>query len=92
MDSLVETWNKVEGYVREFLAKLKDEDLARRVEFKNPRGETRSMALGELMQHAAIHGIHHRGQVPLLLRMLGYTPGNFDMLFYYADKRSVSAW
>jgi uncharacterized damage-inducible protein DinB len=49
--------------VRAFLAKLKDEELYRKVEFKNPRGETRSMALGELMQHAANHGVHHRGQV-----------------------------
>jgi hypothetical protein len=24
--------------------------------------------------------------------MLGYAPGNFDILFYYAEKRGVSAW
>jgi uncharacterized damage-inducible protein DinB len=45
---------------------------------------------GELMQHAAIHGTHHRGQVALLLRLLG--PGNFDMLFYFAEKRGVPAF
>ena len=77
--------------MREFLSKLKDEDLARKVEFKNPRGETRSMALGELMQHAANHGVHHRGQVALLLRMLGHTPGYLDMLIYYAEQRDVAA-
>ena len=43
--------------MRDFLSKLKDEDLHRKVEFKNPRGETRSMALGDLMQHAANHGV-----------------------------------
>ena len=37
------------------------------------------------MQHAANHGVHHRGQVALLLRLLGYTPGNVDIIFYYAD-------
>ena len=61
--SLVETWSTVEGHMREFLAKLKDEDLPRIVEFKNSRGELRAMALGELMQHAANHGVHHLGQV-----------------------------
>ena len=35
-------------------------------------------------------GVHHRGQVALLLRSLGYVPGNFDILFYYADKRGVA--
>src|ERR1700694_2131930 len=32
-ESLVESWNKVEGYVREFLSTLKDEDLTRDIEF-----------------------------------------------------------
>jgi uncharacterized damage-inducible protein DinB len=90
--SLIETWTKVEAWVRTFLAGLKDEDLDRLVEYKNPRGETRSMALGELMQHGANHGVHHRGQVALLLRVLGHVPGNFDMLFYNADRHHVSAF
>jgi len=90
-ESLIEAWNRVEGYVREFLSKLKDEDLARDIEFTIPGLEKQSMRLGYLMQHAAVHGVHHRGQVALLLRMLGYAPGNFDILFYYADKRGASA-
>jgi uncharacterized damage-inducible protein DinB len=89
VESLVEVWKSVEGYVREFLSKLSDEDLARTVEFMNPRGEKRSGILGPLLQHGAIHGVHHRGQVALLLRSLGYTPGNFDILFYDAEQRSV---
>jgi uncharacterized damage-inducible protein DinB len=92
VESVIETWSKVEGYVREFLSKLRDEDLAGNVEFVNDRAEKRSMPLGELMQHAAIHGVHHRGQVALLLRLLGYAPGNIDILFYYADKRGAPAW
>jgi uncharacterized damage-inducible protein DinB len=85
-------WGKVEMYFREFLSKLKDEDLARSVEYRNDRAENFSMPLGELMQHTANHGAHHRGQVALLLRLLGYAPGNFDILVYYADKRGVPAW
>ncbi len=92
LQSLMETWNKVETYVREFLSKLKDEDLARIVEYANPRGEERSLLLGELMQHAAAHSIHHRGQVALLLRLVGYEPGFIDMLVYYGEKRGVPAW
>jgi uncharacterized damage-inducible protein DinB len=80
--SLIDRWQQVEAFVREFLANLRDEDLDRAVEFSFGGGPKHSMRLGHLMHHAAIHGVHHRGQVALLLRTLGYTPGNFDFLFY----------
>jgi len=88
-ESLVKAWHTVEGYVREFLCELKDEDLARDIEFTMGGPETHSMRLGELLQHAANHGVHHRGQVALLLRMLGHAPGYFDLLIYYAEKRGA---
>lgn len=92
VESVVHTWGKVEVHVRAFLSKLKDEDLVRPTEYLNPRGEKRSMPLGEMMQHAANHGVHHRGQVALLLRLLGQVPGDFDLIYYYAERRGVSAW
>ena len=92
VESLLETWRTVEANVRKFLSTLKDDDLVRTVEFTNPRGEKRSMLLGSLMQHGAIHGVHHRGQVALLLRLLGHVPGNVDLLFYDAEKRDAPAW
>jgi uncharacterized damage-inducible protein DinB len=90
--AVIDAWNAVEVHVREFLSNLKDEDLARVVEYTSPRGEKRSGVIGPLLQHGAIHGVHHRGQVALLLRALGHTPGNFDILFYDAEKGSAAAW
>jgi uncharacterized damage-inducible protein DinB len=49
------------------------------------------MPVGELLQHAANHGAHHRGQVSLLLRLLGYAPENFDLLFYFGEKHRLAA-
>lgn len=91
VESVMHACNRVESNVREFLGTLNDEDLVRDAEFMNHRGEQRSIPVGELMQHAANHGIHHRGQLALLLRLLGHEPGYFDMLIYYADKRGVRA-
>jgi len=90
--SLVRAWAIVEGYVRMFLSGLTDEDLARGREFENLLGEKRTLPSGQILQHAANHGAHHRGQVALLLRLLGRTPGNIDMLVYDAEKPDVKTW
>jgi uncharacterized damage-inducible protein DinB len=91
VESLVSQWSKVEGYRNEFLSTLKDEDLDRNIEFSVGESVRSVMSMGELLHHGAIHGVHHRGQVALLLRLLGHVPGNFDILFYYAGKRGVTA-
>lgn len=82
VSSLVDRWKQVEGQAREFLATLDDEDLNRPVEF-SLGGPKYVMKVGELLQHGATHGVHHRGQVAVLLRALGQPPGNVDMLVYF---------
>lgn len=89
--SLQEQWGRVEGHVRRFLGGLGDDDLDRAVVFATVNGPTQSVRLGDLMHHAAIHGVHHRGQVALLLRSLGVTPGNVDLLVYLNRPRPVVA-
>jgi uncharacterized damage-inducible protein DinB len=90
-ESLVDAWDKIEKRLRGFLSRLRDEDLARMVEFTLGGSDKYSMPLGELMRHAANHGVHHRGQVSLLLRLLGQAPADFDLLFYCAQTRGLSA-
>jgi uncharacterized damage-inducible protein DinB len=84
LESVVALAEKVEGYERDFLLTLSDADLTRLVEFSFVPGQTYRMTVGQMLQHAAIHSIHHRGQVALLTRMLDHAPGNFDALFYFA--------
>ena len=83
--SLLNRWQEVESQMRAFLTNLTDDDLARPISFTLPNGPKQTMKLGELLHHAAIHAVHHRGQIALLLRALGKSPGNFDILFYYAQ-------
>jgi uncharacterized damage-inducible protein DinB len=85
--SVTEQWGRIEGYMRQFLSTLKGEEVSRDVEFVDPQGARRTMVMGELMRHAAAHSVHHRGQVALLLRLIGHSAGNFDMFLYYTERR-----
>jgi uncharacterized damage-inducible protein DinB len=85
--SVGERWEEVEAHLRNFLDALQDKDLGRMVEFVIGDGPKQALSVGEMMHHAAIHGVHHRGQVALLLISLGYVPGDFDILFYYRQLR-----
>jgi uncharacterized damage-inducible protein DinB len=88
--SVTEAWTRVEAEMRAFLAALADGDVDRPITFTLPQQGTHVMPLGELLQHAANHAVHHRGQVALLVRMLGYTPGNVDMVLYDGERRRTA--
>jgi uncharacterized damage-inducible protein DinB len=88
LQSVIDVWGRVEAYARSFLTTLSDVDLTRLVEYSFG-GPTHSIAVGALLQHAAMHSMHHRGQVALLVRMLGYAPGDFDMLFYSEEAAAM---
>ena len=80
----------MEGYGRDFLPKLTDADLSRVVQFSFAGSESYSMTVAQILRHAAIHSVHHRGQAALLCRMLGHAPGSFDALFFSADDAALS--
>lgn len=89
-ESVRELWRQVEEHMRAFLASLADDDLSRHIEFALGNAPKQSIALGELLQHAIVHAVHHRGQVALLVRELGKTPGNFDLLLYSTEKQMLN--
>jgi uncharacterized damage-inducible protein DinB len=79
--SLITEWAKVEVMVQEFLGRTSEADLNAVAEFSIGDRKFRQER-GQLLRHAFVHAMHHRGQVSLLIRALGKTPGNFDLLFY----------
>lgn len=91
VESILTVWKTVEIEMRTFLDKCHEEDLTEDIAFVFGAGPTQSVARGDLLQHAVIHAVHHRGQIALLLRELGRTPGNFDLLYYATEKRTAPA-
>jgi len=92
LEEVVERWERIQSDMVHFLGQLEETDLERLAEYHGAEGVLRSMPVGELLHHAAIHAVHHRAQVSLLIREMGHAPGNIDLLFYFAEKREVPAW
>ena len=90
--TIEEAWEKVQRGRREFLSSLSDEDISREITYYNDDGDACSLMLGEIMGHAANHNAHHRGQVSMMLRMLGHPPCEVDQLFYHGEKRGTPVW
>lgn len=87
--SLFECWNQVEGHTRTFVSGLCDEDLHQAITFTLDKDLKTCMAMGDVLRHVAIHGIHHRGQVALLLRQLELSPGYFDFIIYLGQSPRI---
>jgi uncharacterized damage-inducible protein DinB len=81
-DVLVSTCTRVEQHMRDYLAHVSGAELERLVEFSFGGGPSHSRAVSHLLWHASNHAAHHRGQVAMLLRMIGHPAENFDVLFF----------
>lgn len=66
-------WSEVERAQGDFVERLTDDDLKRRLPL--PRGRA---SLAHLMQHMANHATYHRGQISLMMRQLGAKPSGTD--------------
>ena len=86
LESIRDEWKNVGRITHGIISRLAEGDLGRVVPYHFENDKPRTAALAEVLQHAANHAAHHRGQVVLMLRMLGHDPGNLDMLFYYDER------
>jgi uncharacterized damage-inducible protein DinB len=70
----------------QFVAKLKDEDLAREVAYTNSAGESFQNTLYDKLTHIAQHGVHHRGQIAASLRSNDVDPPALDYIRFARGK------
>ncbi|MBK7644847.1 MAG: DinB family protein [Planctomycetes bacterium] len=81
----------VSGAWRARLERADANELARRVEFKNSKGEVCADRLDDILRHIVNHGTHHRGQIAQLLRVAGELPETLDFIVWRRQQRAASA-
>lgn len=72
--------------LRDFLAALRDEDLARVVAYTDTRGQPMAEVLWHLLAHVVNHGTQHRSEAAAMLTELGHSPGDLDMIVFFREQ------
>jgi len=85
LPSLRQRWDAVEKDRDRFLEALEPRCLQDPVSYINLAGKPFAYPLWQQMLHVINHSTYHRGQIVTLLRQLGRTPANTDLLLYYDE-------
>jgi len=82
-------WQEIQPRLHAYVNGLTAADIERNLEYRNLKGVAFRDQTGQILQHLANHGSYHRGQITTLLRQLGATPVNTDMIGFYRERAAA---
>jgi uncharacterized damage-inducible protein DinB len=85
-DALEQRWQEEARSMRDYLAALRDEDLASIVRYTTPEGEKRERVLWHCLWHLLNHGTHHRSEAAAILTDYGHSPGGLDFTAFLNEQ------
>lgn len=81
--SIRQSWAGIEKNMRTFLAAQNDESLLNVVTYTNPKGETFSLPLWQMMAHVPNHNTHHRGELAAMFALMGIAHPEEEVVQYF---------
>jgi len=79
-------WDRLWAEQQEYLATLDETTVRQELSYARMSGERHSQPLHEVLRHVANHGTYHRGQLAMMLRMLGRVPPGTDLVLWYQER------
>jgi uncharacterized damage-inducible protein DinB len=86
MDECAALAEQNSSQLRQFVARLKDDELERTITYTNSSGDTFTNTISDMLTHVALHGVHHRGQIAASLRANGVDPPALDFIRFARGK------
>jgi uncharacterized damage-inducible protein DinB len=80
-------WGEVEKGMMAYVGSLTEAQLTQSYSFLNLKGEPVTNVVWQTLQHLVNHGTYHRGQITSMIRQLGGTPANTDLIGFYRQKK-----
>ena len=81
--SIREYWVAVEKNLRSFIAKQTEESLLRDVTYTNPKGETFTLPLWNMMVQPPNHNTHHRGELAAMFALMNVPHPEEEIVQYF---------
>ncbi|MCU0411000.1 MAG: DinB family protein [Bacteroidetes bacterium] len=88
IDVLKKQWDAHFLEMENFIRSLNDEVLAAPRPYTDFKGNTHTQPLVQQLQHKVNHSTYHRGQVAVMLRMLGSRAHGTDLITYFRQQVS----
>ncbi|HET9908730.1 MAG TPA: DinB family protein [Anaerolineales bacterium] len=86
MTSIRDYWVDVEKAMRSFLAEQSEGSLLQDVSYTNPRGETFTLPLWNMMVQPPNHNTHHRGELAAMFALMSVPHPEEEVIQYFLDK------
>ena len=84
--SIREYWVDVEKNMRGFLAEQTEESLQRDITYTNPKGETFTLPLWQMMVQPPNHNTHHRGELAAMFALMNISHPEEEIVQYFLVK------
>jgi len=84
--SIREYWVDVEKNMRGFVVEQSEQSLIRDVSYTNPKGETFTLPLWQMMMQPPNHNTHHRGELAAMFALMDVSHPEEEVVQYFLDK------
>jgi len=85
--SVREYWADVEKNMRGFIAEQTEESLLRDITYTNPKGETFTLPLWQMVIQPPNHNTHHRGELAAMFALMNVPHPEEEIVQYFLIKR-----
>jgi len=87
VSSIREYWVDVEKNMRAFIAEQTEESLTRDITYTNPKGETFTLPLWQMIVQPPNHNTHHRGELAAMFALMNIPHPEDEVVQYFLIKR-----